>query len=207
MLNYDEMLEFVLRTLKQGNAVKPNNPYHGFRSRYLHSYRVYKWMGRIIDDLEVDEEACYTAAIFHDVGYSIEKKNHALYSEMIFRRYAETHGLNKELTDKVSKMIALHSHKELLNKKDTMPELILLMEADLLDEEGALGIAWDLLAKGAKGCNDYNESIEAMRIHSGHILSQSYMVTPRAKEYWEHKKEFVRGFINELEDDLFLEEE
>ncbi len=207
MPNYEEMLEFVERTLRQGNAIKPNNPYHGFRSRYLHSVRVYRWMQRIIDDLEVDKEACYIAAIFHDVGYSIEKKNHALYSEMIFNRYAETHNFPKELQKKVSKMIALHSHKELLNNKDTMPELILLMEADLLDEEGALGIAWDLLAKGARGTDDYKECIEAMKIHSGHILNQDYMVTKRAKMYWEHKKSFVREFIGELESDLFMEEE
>ena len=207
MLNYNEMLEFVKKTLEQASTRKPDNPYHAFRDRYLHSYRVYKWMERIIDDLDVDKDVCYTAAIFHDVGYSVEKKNHALYSDMIFRRYAETHGFPKEFKERVSRCIALHSHKELLNNKDTMPELILLLEADLLDEEGALGIAWDLLAMGAKGASDYKESIEALKIHSGHILSQDYMVTKKAKEYWEHKKEIVRGFIDELLSDLFIEEE
>ena len=200
------MLEFVKRTLENSDKIKPNNPYHSFRNRYLHSYRVYMWARRISDDLVCDKEVLYTAAIFHDVGYSVDKKNHALYSEIIFNRYAKGQGFSEDFIKKVSSIILLHSHKELLKKKDTAPELILLLEADLLDEEGALGIAWDLLARGAKGSSDYKDSLEALKIHSGHILNQDYMVTPKARMYWNHKKEFVKSFIEELEFDLFMEE-
>ena len=206
-MNYEEMLEFVKKTLESTDKIKPNNPMHAFRNRYLHSYRVYMWARRIADDLECNREVLYTAAIFHDVGYSVEKNNHAMHSEMIFRRYAVAHNFDASFTDSVAGAIALHSHKELLNDPATPAELILLMEADLLDEEGALGIAWDLLARGAKGAKDYTESLEALKIHSGHILNQDYMVTKRAKMYWNHKKELVRSFINELVSDLFLEEE
>ena len=206
-MNYDEMLDFVKKTLESTNTIRPNNPYHGFRNRYLHSVRVYKWAQRICDDLDCDREVLFTACIFHDIGYSINKINHALYSEMIFLRYAKAHGFDKEFTDKVGSCIALHSHKELLNDSNIMPELILLMEADLLDEQGALGIAWDLLARGAKGINDYDESIDALKIHSGHILNQNYMVTKKAQMYWDKKKKFVSEFIDELESDLFMEVE
>ena len=40
-----------------------------------------------------------------------------------------------------------------------------------------------------------------------HILNQNYMVTPKAKEYWERKKKLVCDFIKEYESDLFLEKE
>ena len=78
------------------------------------------------------------------------------------------------------------------------------MEADLLDEEGALGIAWDLMARGIDNPLSYYDAIHVLNEHSAHILNQNYMLTPKAKAYWEEKKQFVKEFIEQMEKDLFI---
>lgn len=202
------MLQFVKNKLKDANALKPGNQYHKFRDRYEHSRRVYNWMLKILPDCyDCNQEVALTAAIFHDVGYSISKENHANTSALIFKEYAIEHGFDDGFINDVMDIISLHSNKELLNDPNIKDELILLLEADLLDEEGCLGITWDLLARGARGITSYKEGLDALYIHSGHILNQDYMITPIAKEIWEHKKEIVRNFINELTNDLFIEED
>jgi uncharacterized protein len=42
-------------------------------------------------------------------------------------------------------LVKNHSNKQLMTAKGTPLELILLMEADLLDETGALSIVWDCM--------------------------------------------------------------
>ncbi|MCR5350130.1 MAG: HD domain-containing protein [Acholeplasmatales bacterium] len=204
-MDFELMLKYVHNVLKENNAIKPKKPTQFFRSRITHTYRVYEWAKRIAPDRpNCNKDILFTAAIFHDSGYAIGKENHAAYSAKIFKSYAEKNNFDKEFTDEVVRIIALHSDKSLLKKEDTSDELVLLLEADLLDEEGAMGIVWDLLSQGYQGCDNYEAALDALWIHSSHILNQDYMVTPIAKKYWEEKKELVRNFIKNLESDLFL---
>ena len=205
-MNFDLMLKYVYDVLEKNNAIKPKNPHHSFRSRATHSKRVYEWCKKICPDKPMcDKDILFTAAIFHDVGYSVQKENHAFYSAKIFKKYALENNFNNDFIEKVSYLISHHSDKEMLNMDNENDELILLLEADLLDEEGALGIVWDLLAQGHIGIDNYEEALNAISKHSGHILNQDYMVTPLAKKYWNEKKEFVKNFIENLEEDLFIE--
>ena len=199
------MLEYVYDVLKENNAIKPKKPTQFFRSRATHTYRVFEWCKRIIVDRpNCNEEILYTAAIFHDAGYAISKENHAAYSVKIFKSYAEKNNFDPKFVNEVSKIIAVHSDKSLLKDENSSDELILLLEADLLDEEGAMGIVWDLLSQGFLGCDTYEIALDAIWTHSAHILNQDYMVTPLAKKIWEEKKELVGNFIKNLEADLFL---
>ena len=54
MVNIEEMLKYVKKTLEEGNGVKPRNPHHQFRNRYTHTERVLNWCYVIKDDLECD---------------------------------------------------------------------------------------------------------------------------------------------------------
>ena len=204
-MNYDLMLEFVKEKLEATDGIASKNPLHNFRNRYYHSKRVYEWCKRIHTDLECDLEVLYTAAIFHDVGRGSLKENHAHVGALIFKEYAKNHNFSEEFTNRVYDLIEHHSDKNQIKDKNSSNELILLLEADLLDEEGALGIVWDLMALGKMENKDYYDAMEALK-HAKHILKQDYMVTPKAKEIWEHKKELVRVFIDDLAKDLFLEE-
>ena len=206
-MDYEKMKEYVKKTLEEHNAIKPKKKEHGFRSRYTHTLRVLEWCKRIENDFDdVNKEILYTSAIFHDIGYSLGKENHANSSVIFFEKYAKENNFPDSFISEVSKNISLHSNKGLLKDPSTSKELILLLEADLLDEEGCLGIVWDLLAKGALGASTYEDSLEEVWKHSGHILTQDFMVTPLAKKYWDEKKMFVRDFLNQFEKDLFMGE-
>ena len=200
------MLKYVEKKLFEYDAIKPRNPLHQFRNRARHSYRVYRWIDRLaVDYPDVDLEVCKTAAIFHDLGYAKGKNNHAEKSDRMFRKYAKRFGFDEEFTEKVSYIIRNHSDKSLIKVSDNK-ELILVLEADLLDEEGAMGLMWDLLSAGKKGVEDYTEAMDELYKHSVHILDQDYMVTPTAIKIWNDKKELVRAYMKAIKEDLFLED-
>jgi uncharacterized protein len=92
-------------------------------------------------------------------------------------------------------------------KDSKNPEFIIVLEADLLDEEGSLGIVWDLLAAGQKNAMSYLDAIDEIKKHSIHILSQDFMKTPTAIKIWDEKKNLVKDFVSQLYEDLFMEEE
>ncbi len=204
-LNFDEMLSYVKEVLYEEDDEKRVTSRHIFRSRYKHITRVLGWCKRIEDDLECDKDVLYTSAIFHDIGYIKGQEGHAYNSAIMFKEYATKHNFDNVFINKVYDAIIKHSDKKFLNDPKSSNELILLLEADLLDEEGALGLVWDLMARGAMNPTSYEESIDSIMNHTAHILNQDYMVTPKAKYYWDKKKKFVADFIDELKFDLFEE--
>ncbi|MGN0169363.1 MAG: HD domain-containing protein [Lachnospiraceae bacterium] len=181
-----------------------------FRSRFLHIRRVMKWAERIRPDFgKIDQDVLELAIIFHDVGYSLgDNKNHQENSRRMFRAYREEMcrkaeaGIWKDAQrlDQVEFLIENHSRKELLGTPDLMPELELLIEADALDEEGAMRIAWDCMAEGMGGGSSFQDALE----HTEKFWNPSYapMVTPRAKRFWEEKQQLVRSYIAQLRSDL-----
>lgn len=157
---YKNYLIYVREYLTQHNGINSPNPLHPFRSRFHHTIRVLHWCFRLSEEEnDIDKEALYTAAIFHDIGYTDrDNENHANRSCQAFLEYARTQHMAPELVEKVADMIAKHSDKGLLKEPDTSKELILLMEADLLDEEGAMGIVWDCMTLGNAHTNSYGNA-------------------------------------------------
>lgn len=206
MKNFKEMLEYVKKALEDGNGLKSRNPHHQFRDRFMHTVRVLKWCKVIQDDLECDLDVLYTSAIFHDVGYSKSFENHNVVGAELFMEYAKKKNFDQDFSNKVHDIILHHSEKRRLRYPDSSNELIILLEADLLDEEGALGIAWDLMALGSMDDVTYYDTMDALK-HSKHILEQDFMVTKKAREIWNKKKMLVKQFDDEIASDLFLEDE
>lgn len=206
-MRYEEMLDYVNKLLTDNDAIRSNKPHHGFRNRFLHIKRVLEWAKIIARGVsDVNEEILYTACIFHDAGYAYGKVNHALNSGKIFKEYAANKGFDKDFISRVVHCVENHSDKELLKIPNQPIELVLLLEADLLDEEGCMAVVWDLLALGNLGPTDYKDALETLNVHSAHILKQDYMFTPIAKKIWKNKQNYVKNFINNLKKDLFIEE-
>ncbi len=203
-MDFNNMLEFVHEILKENDALKPHKPNQCFRNRFEHSKRVYKWAKRLaVDCPNINLDICLTACIFHDVGYAYGQDDHPINSVKIFKEYADKMNFDKEFIEKVSNIILVHSDKNLLKDDSSSPELIILLEADLMDEEGALGIMWDLFSEGMEHPDSFDCGLDTLYKHSAHILNQDYMVTPLAKKIWNEKKELVKDFIIQLKEDLF----
>ena len=100
-------------------------------------------------------------------------------------------------------MIACHSDKSLIRKPGTELETILLMEADLLDEEGAMGIVWDCMSMGNLHASSYARAYYHI-MESSNKEEPNPMVTERARNIWEEKKGIVSKFAHLLEQDLMI---
>jgi uncharacterized protein len=178
-----------------------------FRKRSEHIMRVYNWAGRLmegIDSSAVDKDAVLIAALFHDVGYAISSKGsgHAANSAAIFKEYAEKYDLTREKSEFISFLISNHSNKELMFEEGTPLELIILMEADLLDETGALSIVWDCMMEGGQDEQSFIKTYCHIKKYSGKILESNPMFTTKAKEIWREKQKLVEEFIRQLGYDL-----
>ena len=206
-MDFEKMMSFVKKILVDNDAILDKRHNLSFRNRYEHSIRVFKWVKRLSVDYDnFDYDVALTAALFHDVGYAYGKVEHHIGSSKIFLQYAKDNNFDEKFTEKVNYIILNHSNKNML-KESKDKEFIVVLEADLLDEEGSLGIVWDLLAAGQNNPNSYLDAINEIKKHSIHILSQDFMVTPTAIKVWDEKKTLVKDFISQLYEDLFVEEE
>lgn len=203
---YKEYLSYVRTYLTEHNGINSPNPLHPFRSRYHHTIRVLHWCFRLTEEeTEIDKEALYIAAIFHDIGYTDrDNENHAERSCYAFREYAKKENMSMKFIDKVADMILYHSDKSRIKKPETSRELVLLMEADLLDEEGAMGIVWDCMTLGNAHTNSYGNAYHYI-MENSNKPEPNPMITPKAIAYWEKKKRIAAEFAEELENDLMIE--
>lgn len=199
---YEEYLDFVKNYLIEHKGLISDNPNQTFRSRYEHTKRVLKWLDIISEGMDIDREALYMAAVFHDVGYEDkDKKEHGKRGAKVFENFAREKGFEEAFIEKVSSMIALHSDKKLLGS-DIPLELTLLMEADQMDEEGTLRVIWDCLVTGKIGATDYKDAYDRMMEFKNDMPNA--MVTPKAQQIWEKKRKLYLAFLEQLESDLFI---
>lgn len=206
--DYEIMLEYVKNALYKSGKDKKEKMYQSFRSRYMHTIRVLKWCERLcVDcDAKINEYVLYVSAIFHDIGYAIaiEDDSHAEASVQLFSEFCKTH--NVQYSDEISHNIMLHSNKSLLNDKSTSIELILLMEADLLDETGALSILFDCMSSGERHLDSYNKAYERILNFSCSILDYNPMISKGAIRVWQEKQKLLKEFVTSLSIDLNIEE-
>lgn len=201
---YEEHIKYVKEYLTEHNGIVPPDPRMAFRSKFQHTMRVFGWAKRLAEGREdVDTDILYTAAIFHDIGYSNNegKELHAERGAKAFYEYGIRMKMDSSFIESVKNMIYLHSSKELLKKKNVPIELIILMEADLLDEEGALRMVWYSLDKAIKGAESYEAVYEHILMGNNKRLVNP-MVTEKAKYYWNEKQKLVETFTKQLEDDI-----
>lgn len=203
----EEMFRYVEERLAARDTLATKTSAFPFRRRSAHIRRVCMWAQRLMQQelpRPIDREALAIAAVFHDVGYALppyDGTGHAQGSALIFEEYAAAHGFGPEQQKFISYLIANHSNKEMLKLSDTPLELVLLMEADLLDETGALSLVWDGLAIGLKEEPSYEKAYERMCI-TRQEHEDCPLVTGMGRKIWEEKRALVRGFVELLENDL-----
>lgn len=200
---YEEYLKYVKDYLTAHNGEVPPDPLMAFRSKYQNTLRVLGWAKRLAEGRkDVNIDVLYTAAIFHDIGNSNEgRESHAERGANAFYEYGIKIEMDLSFIEKVKNLIALHSSKELLKEKDIPIELVILMEADLLDEEGALRMVWYTLDKAIAGANSYEDVYKHIVMGNNKRLVNP-MVTEKGKFFWNEKRKLVEIFTRQLEDDI-----
>lgn len=203
-LGYEKEWAYVEKLLKESGNDSMSGGKRGkypFRSRYAHTRRVFTWLRRMLDDVgNVDVKAMEVAVIFHDVGYARGiNHGHAALSKEIFHEYSVENDFLPEKRELIEYLIENHSNKELLTR-GTKEELILLMEADIMDEEGAMRIAWDNMAAGLEEATSFAESLA--RTEKYFDPDYNPMITPLARDLFKEKQEFVKEYIRRLKEDL-----
>jgi len=202
---YRQMFQYVKELLESNHGEETNIRKYPFRKRSEHIKRVFSWAEVLVyDEPDINGEAVLTAAIFHDAGYTAPcyDINHAENSVVICEKYLKEHGFEPGFTDFVVYLVKNHSNKELMREKDTPKELILLMEADLLDETGALSIVWDCMSEGNEGTQSYEKTYNRIIDYTYRTMKSNPMVTPKARAIWERKQELVEDFLRHLKYDL-----
>ncbi len=179
-------------------------------SKYGHTLRVMTWAKRLYENASFKQEVCFDdlmiAAIFHDVGYATadDLEYHARESARLCREYLMREGFPEERIGKIGEMVALHSEKYRMRDPDIDRELLLLMEADLLDDMGAMSIVMDCRIEQARepqgGFERCAEHIRAYSVR--HIAGVNPLVTPYARKKWEEKKALVTEFSKSLDEDM-----
>jgi len=206
---YDDMLKYVKEFLKENDGEVTKIFNYPFRKRSEHTRRVFMWARRLVDrESSINKEAVLVSSIFHDVGYaiSLDGSKHAEDSALICEKYLHDNGFDAGFIEFVSYLVKNHSNKFLMTSDDIPLELILLMEADLLDETGALSILWDCMAEGGKQYQSYEASYKRIVNYSWESVQVNPMVTDKAKAFWDDKQKLVRDFVKHLSWDLAIGE-
>jgi len=209
------MLAFVRERLTPADAESKSGKVWPHRSRYGHTLRVLAWALRVWDaearaageQPRGSRERLAVAAIFHDSGYALGKEDHAAHSARVFAEYARAHGLERVYgADGVAQIEALvrtHSQKGRAVAETTFGDRC-LMDADVLDEAGAMSFVWDCfaLARGEapydyasalRRCQKRLEDLENMRPRLFTAAAQRFVDEMRA-----YLLPFLRGLAWEL---------
>ena len=202
---YNEVVDYL-----ESNNGNDDDRGFTFRKRSEHMWRVFVWAKRLIEGCteNINEDALLTAALFHDAGRYISHSDHANQGALIFHDFAEKKQYDEKQAEFIEYLIRNHASKKFLSEPDTPIELVLLMEADMLDETGALGIVWDAMMSGLRSAQSYTQAYDLMLSHSceSSFLDANPMITEKGKEIWAYKQALNKEFIKQLKFDLGITE-
>lgn len=90
---------------------------------------------------------------------------------------------------------------------DIPMELVLLREADLLDDTGAQGLVFDIWMETA--CQEkvsFESILKHMEKFTVRLMQDNPMRTEKAKEIWEEKRKLTEAFADSYRRDLQMPE-
>lgn len=210
---YKEMVAFVHNELGEENTENISAKKDINYSRFSHTKRVLQWAKRLYDLNPAKDELRYEdliiATIFHDVGRSISKKiniPHAQAGVPITQKYLSEKGFSKERIDFITMLVGKHSDKHLMNEPDIDNNLLLLMEADLLDDMGALGIVMDCMIVTHNNPDAvFTDCLDHITRFTKRIQQKNPMVTKEGRALWDEKTKLVDTFVDALKKDVDME--
>lgn len=202
-----------IRTLVDESGVQSFLDPYPFRDRCAHMFRCYQWAKRILPCRpDADAEVTLVATLFHDIGVirstpEAPKVNHDVLGGEIVLDYLRAHGHPEAFAQRVAYLVAHHQERDRIQAEGTPIEHVILMEADMLDERGALGIVWDAMAEGARDAQSYEATLERFKKRKLYRQPErNPLFTENARAFWAEKQRLHVAFVQALERDLGLTE-
>ena len=196
-MNYAEVIEFVRKQTAE-NGRPPNYP---FRSRFEHTMRVYRWAIKLQSKLGGDLDIIVLAALLHDIGWD-EVRPHGEVGAEIAVDYLDSLGVDPEKIAKSGEIIMMHSDKD--TEAELSLECRIVMDADLLDEVGAVGILWDAMATAQEDEASYKRAY--YRIKNFYRINKPKIKrckTDAGRVEYNKRMQLIEEFIFQLEKELF----
>ncbi len=166
------------------------DPTHDFE----HAKRVCSISIRLAREEHADEDVVKAAALLHDVGYSLDEREHEGKSIEVARSLLDMTDFPKEKKEKVLGCITGHRFSK--GEKAMCLEAEILQDADRLDAIGAVGIARCFLWSG-----EHRKVLkEAIKHFDEKLLKlKDTMNTEGGKRMAEERHRFMLEFLEELE--------
>ena len=196
-MNYAEVIEFVRKQTAE-NGRPPNYP---FRSRFEHTMRVYRWAIKLQSKLGGDLDIIVLAALLHDIGWD-EVRPHGEVGAEIAVDYLDSLGVDPEKIAKIGEIIMMHSDKD--TEAELSLECRIVMDADLLDEVGAVGILWDAMATAQEDEASYKRAY--YRIKNFYRINKPKIKrckTDAGRVEYNKRMQLIEEFIFQLEKEFF----
>lgn len=175
-----------------------------FRNRYTHTLRVVRWCERLLEEIPADRDVVLAAAALHDIGYAVGAQGHAAHGAKMAEDFLRRSGADESFTQNVADLVLRHSDKHLPSHKMSN-ELIVLQDADCLDELGAMTVLWDAMAEGAKEEQSYEAAYRRIEASYESLTARDRRLkSDFGQSLYLRRFEVLRGFLDEARYELFL---
>lgn len=196
-MNYANVIEFVRQQIAD-NGRPPNYP---FRNRFEHTMRVYRWAVKLQAKVGGDLDIIALAALLHDVGWE-EGREHGEVGAEIAVEYLDSIGLEPEKIKRIGEIILIHDDKD--TQRELSLECQVVMDADLLDEVGAISVLWDSMATACEDNANYKKAYYRIKeFYKGNRPKIRRCKTNVARQEFSRRMNLIETFLEQLEKELF----
>jgi 8-oxo-dGTP pyrophosphatase MutT (NUDIX family) len=214
--DYRGMLSFVEQTLGEirtegENGIGVHKQEFGY-TRYEHTKRVLGWAKRLYDATSdktgLRYEELMIATIFHDVGRAVSVQtgeDHAKAGVPITRDWLLSNGYDPARAEYIAGLVGSHSDKWRMQDPAIDRNLLMLMEADLLDDMGLLGIVMDtMIVRARKEDATFYDCYHHYERYTHPMQHNCPVVTEEAKALWNIKTESTDRFVEQFRKDILF---
>ena len=214
--DYTGMLSFVKHTLEDArtegvSGIGMHKLEFGY-TRYEHTKRVLGWAKRLYDMTPDKEGLRYEdlmiATIFHDIGRAVSEQtgeDHAKAGVSLTRNWLLENGYDPPRAEYIAGMVGSHSEKWRMRDPEIDRNLLMLMEADLLDDMGLLGIVMDtMIVRARKAEATFYDCYNHYERYTHPMQHDCPLVTPEANALWNEKTESTDRFMEQYRKDILF---
>lgn len=173
---------------------------HHFRDRYHHMLRVMKWGERIQAIEGGDIDVVRTACMLHDIGWH-DRINHAVISRRLSEEFLRGIGYEADKLPKVLEAIEFHNARE--SNRGFNLETWIVMDADILDEVGAISCVWDAMATCYDTDANYQKAYQRIVDNALRLRKERKLLkTDAGRRFYDERLAFIDSFLREMDFEL-----